>query len=91
MTSFAYIYPCPFTLLHLLPTNFCRSVCQANLRVYLSLLWLYFISLFIYFWMANKKNKIRNKRKNGRNQYTCTKRTVLSEENNDTTATAELS
>ena len=41
--------------------------------------------------MANKKNKIRNKRKNGRNQYTCTKRTVLSEENNDTTATAELS
>ena len=41
--------------------------------------------------MANKKNKIRNKRKNGRNQYTCTKRTVLSEENNDTTATVELS
>ena len=66
-------------------------MCQANLRVYLSLLWLYFISLFIYFWMANKKNKIRNKRKNGRNQYTCTKRTVLSEENNDTTATVELS
>ena len=41
--------------------------------------------------MANKKNKIRNKRKNARNQYTCTKRTVLSEENNDTTATVELS
>ena len=65
-------------------------MCQANLRAYLSLLWLYFISLFIYFWMVNKKNKIRNKRKrkNARNQYTCTKRTVISEQNNDTTATA---
>ena len=43
--------------------------------------------------MANKKNKIRNKRKrkNARNQYTCTKRTVISEQNNDTTATAGLS
>ena len=43
--------------------------------------------------MANKKNKIRNKRnrKNARNQYTCTKITVLSEQNNDITATAELS
>ena len=43
--------------------------------------------------MENKKNKIRNKRKrkNARNQYTCTKRIVLSEQNNNTTATAELS
>ena len=43
--------------------------------------------------MANKKNKIRNKRnrKCARNQYTCTKITVLSEQNNDITATAELS
>ena len=43
--------------------------------------------------MTNKKNKIRNKRKrkNARNQYTCTKRTVISEQNNDTTATAGLS
>ena len=40
--------------------------------------------------MTNKKNKIRNKRKrkNARNQYTCTKRIVISEQNNDTTATA---
>ena len=68
-------------------------MCEANLRVYLSLLWQYFISLFIYFWTANKKNKIRNKRKrkNARNQYTCTKRTVPSEQNNGTTATAGLS
>ena len=43
--------------------------------------------------MENKKNKIRNKRKrkNARNQYTCTKRIVLSEQNNDTATTAELS
>ena len=49
--------------------------------VYLYLLWLWFISLFIY----------RKKRKqNARNQYTCSKGTVLSEQNNDIAATAEL-
>ena len=43
--------------------------------------------------MANKKNKIRNKRKrkNARNEYACTKRNVLSEQNNDTVTRAELS
>ena len=48
---------------------------------------------FIYLYMANKKNKIRNKRKrkNARNEYACTKRNVLSEQNNDTVTRAELS
>ena len=43
--------------------------------------------------MANKNNKIRRKRKrkNTRTQYTCTKTTVFSEQNNDTAATAKLS
>ena len=50
--------------------------------VYLYLLWLCFISLFVY----------RKKRKqNAGKQYTCSKGTVLSEQNNDIAATAELS
>ena len=41
--------------------------------------------------MANKKNKIElREKKNVRNQYTCTKRIVLSERNNDTATTADL-
>ena len=41
--------------------------------------------------MANKKNKRRNKRKrkNARNQYTCTKKVIL--EQNSDNATSELS
>ena len=44
---------------------------------------------FIYLYMANKK--IKEKIKEKENQYVCTKRNALSEQNNDTVTMAELS
>ena len=43
--------------------------------------------------MANKKNKIRNKRKreNARNEYAWTKKNAFSEQNNGTVTRGELS
>ena len=48
---------------------------------------------FIYLYMANKKNKIRNKRKrkNARNEYAWTKKNAFSEQNNGTVTRGELS
>ena len=74
------------------PTFVDLCVKQTCVFIFLYSGYILLVYLFVFGWQIKRiKQETKEKEKNARNQYTSTKRTVLSEQNNDTTATAELS
>ena len=74
------------------PTFVDLCVKQTCVFIFLCSGYILLVYLFVFGWQIKRiKQETKEKEKNARNQYTSTKRTVLSEQNNDTTATAELS